>query len=107
MIVGIKVEDEIIRDLERLDIEMYVRREHGYWASLRIEPDLISRIKEAQKDDNEIWTIVENLDKQVGGDFSTRNCTTTRYPISDCIGKRSTFRVSFLERFAEGLGNQA
>nr|GFA70698.1 reverse transcriptase [Tanacetum cinerariifolium] len=34
-------------------------------ASLRVEPDLISRIKEAQKEDNEIWTIVENLDKQV------------------------------------------
>nr|GEZ51009.1 zinc finger, CCHC-type, retrotransposon Gag domain protein [Tanacetum cinerariifolium] len=52
MIAGIKVE-EIIRDLERL-----------YWASLRIKPDLISRIKEAQKEDSEIWTIVENLDKQ-------------------------------------------
>nr|GFC99008.1 putative reverse transcriptase domain-containing protein [Tanacetum cinerariifolium] len=39
--------------------------QHGYWASLRIEPDLISRIKEAQKEDSEIWTIVENLDKQV------------------------------------------
>nr|GEV05656.1 retrotransposon protein, putative, Ty3-gypsy subclass [Tanacetum cinerariifolium] len=38
---------------------------HGYWASLRIEPDLISRIKEAQKEDSEIWTIVENLNKQV------------------------------------------
>nr|GEZ53550.1 retrotransposon protein, putative, Ty3-gypsy subclass [Tanacetum cinerariifolium] len=32
---------------------------------MRIEPDLISRIKEAQKEDSEIWTIVENLDKQV------------------------------------------
>nr|GFD40981.1 putative reverse transcriptase domain-containing protein [Tanacetum cinerariifolium] len=30
----------------------------GYWAGLRIEPDLISRIKEAQKEDSEIWTIV-------------------------------------------------
>nr|GFA01246.1 retrotransposon protein, putative, Ty3-gypsy subclass [Tanacetum cinerariifolium] len=38
---------------------------HGYWASLRVEPDLISRIKEAQKEDSKIWTIVENLDKQV------------------------------------------
>nr|GFD07985.1 retrotransposon protein, putative, Ty3-gypsy subclass [Tanacetum cinerariifolium] len=37
---------------------------HGYWASLRVEPDLISRIKEAQKEDSEIWTIVENLDEQ-------------------------------------------
>nr|GFB00815.1 putative reverse transcriptase domain-containing protein [Tanacetum cinerariifolium] len=65
MIAGIKVEKEIIRDLERLGIELYVRGQHGYWASLRIEPDLISRIKEAHKEDSEIWTIVENLDKQV------------------------------------------
>nr|GFB34590.1 retrotransposon protein, putative, Ty3-gypsy subclass [Tanacetum cinerariifolium] len=64
MIGGIKVEEEIIRDLERLDIELYVRGQHGYWASLRVEPDLISRIKEAQKEDSEIWTIVENLDEQ-------------------------------------------
>nr|GFC41521.1 putative reverse transcriptase domain-containing protein [Tanacetum cinerariifolium] len=32
---------------------------------LRIEPDLISRIKEALKEDIEIWTIVENFNKQV------------------------------------------
>nr|GFB89887.1 retrotransposon protein, putative, Ty3-gypsy subclass [Tanacetum cinerariifolium] len=64
MIVGIKVEEEIIRDLERLDIELYVRGQYGYWARLRVEPDLISRIKEAQKEDSEIWTIVENLDEQ-------------------------------------------
>nr|GFB78458.1 retrotransposon protein, putative, Ty3-gypsy subclass [Tanacetum cinerariifolium] len=65
MVAGIKVEEEIIRDLERLGIELYVSGQHGYWASLRIEPDLISRIKEAQKEDSEIWTIVENIDKQV------------------------------------------
>nr|GFB38495.1 reverse transcriptase [Tanacetum cinerariifolium] len=63
MIAGIKVEEEIIRDLERLDIKLYVRGQHGYWASPRVKPDLISRIKEAQKEDIEIWTIVENLDK--------------------------------------------
>nr|GFD28750.1 putative reverse transcriptase domain-containing protein [Tanacetum cinerariifolium] len=43
MIAGIKVEEEIIRDLERLGIELYVRGQHVYWASLRVEPDLISR----------------------------------------------------------------
>nr|GFC56611.1 putative reverse transcriptase domain-containing protein [Tanacetum cinerariifolium] len=47
MIAGIKVEEEIIRDLERLGIELYVSGQQGYWASMRIEPDLISRIKEA------------------------------------------------------------
>nr|GFD47014.1 hypothetical protein [Tanacetum cinerariifolium] len=44
MIAGFKVDEEIIHDLERLDIELYVRGQHGYWASLRVEPDLISRI---------------------------------------------------------------
>nr|GFC40800.1 putative reverse transcriptase domain-containing protein [Tanacetum cinerariifolium] len=58
MIARIKVDEEIIRDLERLDIELYVRGQHGYWTSLRVDPDLISRIKEAQKEDSEIWTIV-------------------------------------------------
>nr|GFD62825.1 putative reverse transcriptase domain-containing protein [Tanacetum cinerariifolium] len=28
------------------------------------EPELISRIKEAQKEDSEIWTIIESLDEQ-------------------------------------------
>nr|GEW88090.1 reverse transcriptase [Tanacetum cinerariifolium] len=65
MVAGIKVEEEIIHDLERLGIKLYVNGQQGYWASMRIEPDLISRIKEAQKEDSEIWTIVENLDKQV------------------------------------------
>nr|GEY99828.1 retrovirus-related Pol polyprotein from transposon TNT 1-94 [Tanacetum cinerariifolium] len=73
MIAGIKVDDEIICDLEQLDIELYVHGQHGYWASLRVEPYLISRNKEAQKEDSEIWTIVENLDKQSGmkGDVAT------------------------------------
>nr|GFC21509.1 retrotransposon protein, putative, Ty3-gypsy subclass [Tanacetum cinerariifolium] len=64
MIAGITIEEEIIHNLERLDIELYVRGQHGYWASLRVKLDLISRIKEAQKEDREIWTIVENLDEQ-------------------------------------------
>nr|GFD37127.1 hypothetical protein [Tanacetum cinerariifolium] len=46
--------------------ELYVHGQHGYWASLRVEPDLISRIKETQKEDIEIWTIIENLDEQTG-----------------------------------------
>nr|GFB29798.1 putative reverse transcriptase domain-containing protein [Tanacetum cinerariifolium] len=54
MIAGIKVEKEIIRDLEWLDIKLYVRGQHGYWANLRVEPDLISQIKEAQKEDIKI-----------------------------------------------------
>ncbi|GJU06762.1 putative reverse transcriptase domain-containing protein [Tanacetum coccineum] len=37
---------------------------NGFWASLRVEPNLISQIKAAQKDDGEIWAIIQNIDKQ-------------------------------------------
>ncbi|GJS23788.1 hypothetical protein Tco_0635983 [Tanacetum coccineum] len=56
--------EEIIRDLERLDIELCVRGQSGFWASLRVEPNLISQIKTAQKDDGEIWAIIQNIDQQ-------------------------------------------
>nr|GFC95685.1 reverse transcriptase [Tanacetum cinerariifolium] len=76
MIAGIKVEEEIIRALQWLDIELYVRGQHGYWASLRVEPDLISRIKEAQKEDSEIWTIGTRL--CVPNDASLREAPLTK-----------------------------
>nr|GFD05965.1 reverse transcriptase [Tanacetum cinerariifolium] len=47
VIAGLKVEEEIIHDLERLGIKLLVSGQHGYWDSMRIEPDLISQIKEA------------------------------------------------------------
>nr|GEZ41316.1 retrotransposon protein, putative, Ty3-gypsy subclass [Tanacetum cinerariifolium] len=75
MIAGIKVEEEIICDLERLVIKLFVSGQHGYWASLRIEPDLISRIKEAQKEDSEIWTIVCWYQGR-GGDYSRSEADT-------------------------------
>nr|GFD11841.1 retrotransposon protein, putative, Ty3-gypsy subclass [Tanacetum cinerariifolium] len=131
MVAGIKVEEEIIRDLEQLGIELL----------------------EARKEDSKIWTIVENLNKQVEfrldddnvlwqntrlvvpNDASLREALLTEahsspfsvHPGSmkmyydlkqhlwwsgmkgddDRIRQRPTFRVSFLERFAESLGNQA
>nr|GFD30615.1 retrotransposon protein, putative, Ty3-gypsy subclass [Tanacetum cinerariifolium] len=37
--------------LERLDVELRVQDSGGYWASMRIESNLMLQIKEAQKDD--------------------------------------------------------
>ncbi|GJS14068.1 retrotransposon protein, putative, ty3-gypsy subclass [Tanacetum coccineum] len=41
----------ILHDLERLDVELCVRGSGGYWASMRIESNLMLQIKEAQRDD--------------------------------------------------------
>ncbi|GJV80210.1 retrotransposon protein, putative, ty3-gypsy subclass [Tanacetum coccineum] len=34
----------------------------GYWASMRIESNLMLQIKEAQRDDGELWAIVQNVE---------------------------------------------
>nr|GFC06384.1 putative reverse transcriptase domain-containing protein [Tanacetum cinerariifolium] len=52
----------ILHDLERLDVELCVRDSGGYWASMRIESNLMLQIKEAQKDDDELWAIVQNVE---------------------------------------------
>nr|GFC11950.1 hypothetical protein [Tanacetum cinerariifolium] len=57
MLANLQIEPEIIRDLERMDIELCVHDTKGYWASLNIEPNLILQIKEAQKEDVELWAV--------------------------------------------------
>ncbi|GJX98504.1 putative nucleotidyltransferase, ribonuclease H, partial [Tanacetum coccineum] len=54
----------ILRDLERLDVELCVRGSGGYWASMRIESNLMLQIKEAQRDDGELWAIVQNVEDE-------------------------------------------
>nr|GFC82478.1 hypothetical protein [Tanacetum cinerariifolium] len=52
----------ILQDLECLDVELCVRDSGGYWASMRIKSNLMLQIKEAQKDDDELWAIVQNVE---------------------------------------------
>nr|GFB15476.1 putative reverse transcriptase [Tanacetum cinerariifolium] len=59
MLANLQIEPEIIKDLERMDIEFCIRDTKGYWTSLKIEPNLILRIKEAQKEDADDPTLRE------------------------------------------------
>nr|GFA83910.1 putative reverse transcriptase domain-containing protein [Tanacetum cinerariifolium] len=55
MLENLYIKPEIIIDLEHMDSELCICGTKGYWASLKIEPNLILRIKEAQKEDVELW----------------------------------------------------
>nr|GFB07497.1 hypothetical protein [Tanacetum cinerariifolium] len=46
---------EIIADLNRLEVEIYIGKACGVIAEMRVESTLLTRIKEAQKDDGELW----------------------------------------------------
>nr|GFC44450.1 retrotransposon protein, putative, Ty3-gypsy subclass [Tanacetum cinerariifolium] len=61
---------KILHDLERLDVELCVRDSGGYWASMRIESNLMLQIKEAQKDDDKLWAIVQNVEDGKHTEFS-------------------------------------
>nr|GFB21207.1 retrotransposable element Tf2 [Tanacetum cinerariifolium] len=78
------IEPEIIRDLERMDIKLCIRGTKGYWASLKIELNLILQIKEAQKEDVKLWDIDPTLREAVlseahNSDFSIHPGSTKMY----------------------------
>ncbi|GJW74310.1 putative nucleotidyltransferase, ribonuclease H [Tanacetum coccineum] len=47
-----------------------IRGSGGYWASMRIESNLMLQIKEAQRDDGELWAIVQNVEDGKHTEFS-------------------------------------
>ncbi|KAK1414363.1 hypothetical protein QVD17_16561 [Tagetes erecta] len=67
----LQIDPQIIFDLDRMGIGIQVGKSDGYLARMQIEPNLISKIKEAQKYDGELWAIVQNLE----------------------VGKQSEFRI--------------
>ena len=67
----LQIQPRIISDLDRMDIGLQIGKSDGYLARMQIESDLISRIKDAQRSDGNLWAIVQNLE----------------------VGKQSEFRI--------------
>ncbi|GJW76275.1 retrotransposon protein, putative, ty3-gypsy subclass [Tanacetum coccineum] len=73
VLANLKIEPEIVKDLELMEVELCIHGYDGYWASLKIEPNLILRIKEAQKEDSELWSIIQNLEEGKQTEFWVDN----------------------------------
>ncbi|GJS66054.1 retrotransposon protein, putative, ty3-gypsy subclass [Tanacetum coccineum] len=82
----------ILHDLERLDVELCVRGSGGYWASMRIESNLMLQIKEAQRDDGELWAIVQNVEDDKHTEFSVDDDGVVWFEDRLCVPNDQTLR---------------
>ncbi|GKA56166.1 retrotransposon protein, putative, ty3-gypsy subclass [Tanacetum coccineum] len=96
MLANLKIEPEIIKDLERMDIELCVRGTNGYWASLKIEPNLILRIKEAQKEDAELWVVFQKAEEDEQTKFLVDNDGVMWFGDRLCVPSDPTLREAVL-----------
>nr|GEY94174.1 putative nucleotidyltransferase, ribonuclease H [Tanacetum cinerariifolium] len=94
----------------------------GYWASLKIEPNLILLIKEAQKEDAKLWVVFQKSEEDEKTKFrvdddsvmwfgdrlylSVGDCSITWYTSSSCIRQGSAFYVLFLKGFTKCWGTR-
>ena len=60
---------KIIADLERLEIYVHTKGIGGSIAHLTVESTLVNRIKEAQKEDGDLWAISQNLESDKRKEF--------------------------------------
>ncbi|GJV00954.1 hypothetical protein Tco_1330224 [Tanacetum coccineum] len=86
----------ILHDLERLDVELCVRGSGGYWASMRIESNLMLQIKEAQRDDGELWAIVQNVEDGKHTEFSVDDDGVVWFEDRLCVPNDQALLVSKL-----------
>ncbi|GJX20316.1 reverse transcriptase [Tanacetum coccineum] len=92
----LKIQPEIIKDLELMEVELVVRGSEGYIASLKIEPNLILRIKEAQKEDGELWSVVQNMKNGKQEEFRVDEHGVIWYGNRLCVPDDSSLREAVL-----------
>nr|GFA99576.1 putative reverse transcriptase domain-containing protein [Tanacetum cinerariifolium] len=83
---------EIIKDLELMEVELVVHGSEGYIASLKIEPSLILQIKKAQKEDGELWSMVQNMKKCKQEEFRVDEHGVIWYGNRLCVPDVSSLR---------------
>nr|GEV14350.1 retrotransposon protein, putative, Ty3-gypsy subclass [Tanacetum cinerariifolium] len=98
MLANLQIEPdlEIIRDLERMDIELCIRGTKGYWGSLKIEPNLILRIKDAQKEDVELWVVLQKSKEDEQTKFQVNNDGVMWFGDQLCVPGDPTLREAVL-----------
>nr|GEV87660.1 retrotransposon protein, putative, Ty3-gypsy subclass [Tanacetum cinerariifolium] len=79
-----------------MDIKLCIRGTKGYRASLKIEPNLISRIKEAQKEDVELWVVLQKSEEDKHMKFRVDNDSVMWFGDRLCVLSDPTLRGAVL-----------
>ena len=66
---NLSVQPQIATDLERMRIELCCQVGDGVLGKLTVEPTLVSKIKEAQQSDGELWAIQQKIRDHSESDF--------------------------------------
>ena len=66
-------QNEIIKDLERMGLEIFMGDSQVFMASLTIQPTLIEKIKSSQVDDVQIVKIIEEVQEGKRPRFNVPN----------------------------------
>ncbi|GJZ78113.1 putative reverse transcriptase domain-containing protein [Tanacetum coccineum] len=82
----------IFKDLEITEVELVVRGSEGYVASHKIEPNLTLWIKEAHKDDGELWAVLQNLKEGKQEEFWVDDHGVIWYSNTLCVLDDSSLR---------------
>nr|GEU50879.1 retrotransposon protein, putative, Ty3-gypsy subclass [Tanacetum cinerariifolium] len=94
MLANLQIEPKIIKDIEPMDIELCIRGTKGYWASLKIKPNLILRIKEAQKEDDELWAVFQKSEEDEQTKFRVDDDGVMWFEDRLCVPSDPTLRES-------------
>ncbi|XP_076895604.1 uncharacterized protein LOC143548280 [Bidens hawaiensis] len=79
-----------------MEINLHVGKSDGYLAILKIQPDLITQIKEAQNQDWELWAILQNLEVGKQSEFRVDENGTIWCGKRLCVPDDSTLRETLL-----------
>ncbi|PWA58822.1 zinc finger, CCHC-type, Retrotransposon gag domain protein [Artemisia annua] len=91
---------------EQMDVELCVWECDGYWASLKVESNLILRIKEAQKDDGELWSIVQNVEEGKQTEFRVDHDGVVWFGDRLCVPDDPSLREDFISGSKRVLGRR-
>nr|GFB46653.1 retrovirus-related Pol polyprotein from transposon 17.6 [Tanacetum cinerariifolium] len=79
-----------------MDIELCIRGTKGYWESLKIKPNLILRIKEAQKEDAELWAVFQKSEEDEQTKFWVDDDGVMWFGYRLCVPSDPTLREAML-----------